>query len=127
MTWSLRLLPALALLALAACADVRLGETFGDIPEAPPLSGKPLLRQASGAGREWPNLASVPPRPAQLPNLAERRQLMVELAGERAAAVAAGEALNATHPVSQPAPRPVPDPVVPAGPPPTLVMPMLPP
>lgn len=84
------------LLLLGACANSPVLDLLGggaDLPEPGEPPG--LIRRAAGETGEWPNLASVPPRPQGVRTPAERQALLDSLATEREETRAAGAALEA--------------------------------
>jgi len=124
---SLRLVPVLL---LCGCADVRLPSVvFADGP--PPaaaaaqagrdpiavLTGQRPIRRIDTEGADYPNLASVPPRPTDFSSPVERQAALDALQAERAAGREAGQAVRgAVVPGGADAGR-VPAPQVPAAPP----------
>ncbi|MGQ9370175.1 hypothetical protein [Azospirillum sp. ST 5-10] len=79
-----------------------------DLPETP-------VRPMTGEEKAYPNLATVPERPTDIPTVAERQRDLRSLESDRAAAKAAAEALERElGPVTVP-PRPDLTPGRPAG------------
>jgi hypothetical protein len=84
------------LLALAGCSDRTLdtgvvGSVFGGGP--PPDAPSPI-RTMSGERTDYPNLATVPPRPTDVPTLEQRQKDMTALEQERASARSTAKALE---------------------------------
>lgn len=99
-----------ALLALGGCGDRVLdtglvGSVFGGDP--PPDAPSPV-RGMSGENRTYPNLATVPPRPTDVPSVEQRQKDMTALEQERAQARAAAKELDERY-------KPVPVPPKPKG------------
>ncbi|WP_431855277.1 hypothetical protein [Azospirillum sp.] len=99
-----------ALLALGGCGDRVLdtglvGSVFGGGP--PPDAPTPI-RGMSGENKTFPNLATVPPRPTDVPSLEQRQKDMTALEQERAQARAAAKELEEKY-------KPVPVPPKPKG------------
>jgi len=83
-------------LTLTGCGDRVLdaglvGSVFGGGP--PPDAPTPV-RGMSGENRTFPNLATVPGRPTDVPTVAQRQQDIATLEQDRAQARAAGQALD---------------------------------
>ncbi|WP_029009958.1 hypothetical protein [Azospirillum halopraeferens] len=86
---------ALAAALTAGCSDRTLdsgliGSLTGpqrEIPDSP-------IRPMAGTETAYPNLATVPPRPTDIPTVGERQSDMDALERDRAAARAAAEALE---------------------------------
>jgi hypothetical protein len=97
-----RIAAVLALQAAAGCADSRLiDRTLGGGAELPAATSEPdLIRRATGENTEWPNLASVPPRPEDYRTPAERQALLDRLRSDRRVSIEAGTDLNARAPVA---------------------------
>lgn len=94
-----RIALAALLLLLGACADSPVLDLLGGGAGLPGPGEPPgPIRRAAGAAQQvegWPNLASVPPRPAGVRTPAQRQALIDSLAIERARTRAAGAALDA--------------------------------
>lgn len=104
---------------LAGCSDrvldtgLTLDTVIGDLPpEAPP--GAPI-RRITGADTSWPNLATVPPRPRDVPTAGSRQEDMTRLAGDRETGFIAGEGLRDLNPPLSPLPVPPPVDLGPPG------------
>jgi len=87
---------AAALLALAGCSDRTLdtgviGSVFGGGP--PPDAPSPV-RGMSGEKTTYPNLATVPGRPTDVPPVAQREKDITALEQERAQARSTAKALE---------------------------------
>jgi len=99
---------ACGLLVLAGCSDRTLdtgliGAVTGDNP--PPSAPSPI-RAMSGEKAEYPNLATVPPRPTDLSTEAQREARMKSLEQDRTRSLARKKALEDQYkPLSAP-PKP---------------------
>ena len=87
---------AVALLALGACSDRTLdtgvvGSVFGGSP--PPEAPSPV-RGMTGERTSYPNLATVPGRPTDVPPVAQRQKDITALEQERAQARSTAKALE---------------------------------
>lgn len=94
--WSGAALVAVALLALSGCGNRVLdagviGSVTGDGP--PPDAPTPV-RGLSGEKTTYPNLATVPARPTDVPSVAQREKDVTALEQERAQARATAKALE---------------------------------
>src|SRR5690349_11146430 len=90
----------LALLGLAGCADSAALDMLGGGAGLPPEGAEQgLIRRATDEDKNWPNLATVPPRPSAFTKPAERQALMDRLKVDRAEDVTAREELDARAPV----------------------------
>lgn len=94
--WSGAALVAAAVLALPGCSD-RVLDTglFGSVlGGGPPPDAPSPVRGLSGANTSYPNLATVPARPTDVPTVAQREKDMTALEQERAQARATAKALE---------------------------------
>lgn len=95
----LRAAMLLSALLSAGCADSPVLDLLGGgagLPEA----GAPEspIRRATDTAGEWPNLATVPPRPTGVRTPADRQSMMDRLAEDRAASEAESLSLSARAP-----------------------------
>lgn len=127
-------IPALAAAALAAlpgCANVALPDiVFDDGPStATPdqvaskdpravLTGARPIRRADPQVEGYPNLSTVPPRPAEFSTPSERQALLDRLTADRGEGESAAGALRATDVPAARSPVPEGLPTVPDAPPP---------
>jgi hypothetical protein len=106
--WSGAALVTVALLALSGCSNRTLdtgvvGSVFGD--GLPPDAPTPV-RGLSGEKKTYPNLATVPARPTDVPTVAQREKDVTALEQERAQARSTAKALEDKYkPVAVP-PKP---------------------
>jgi hypothetical protein len=71
-----------------------------------PVSPDTPVRPMVATGKPWPNLASVPDRPTDVPPLAERRGDMERLARDRDIARATARQIEESLPQPLPVPQP---------------------
>lgn len=96
---AIRAVLLLPVLLAAGCADSPVLDLLGGgagLPEA----GAPEtpIRRATETDGEWPNLASVPPRPTGVRTPAERQSMLDRLAEDRALSEAESLGLSARAP-----------------------------
>jgi hypothetical protein len=89
----------LSVFLTAGCADSPVLDMLGGGAGLPqPGAPETPIRRATETQGEWPNLASVPPRPSGVRTPAERQSMMDRLAEDRATSEAESLSLSARAP-----------------------------
>lgn len=71
--------------ALTACADWKILNDLTGEPEAGPMANRAGILRVDSREATWPNLASVPTRPAPMPTKAQRDAKLQALEAQRRA------------------------------------------
>ena len=71
--------------ALTACADWKILNDLTGEPEPGPMANRAGILRVDSREAVWPNLASVPPRPAPMPTKAQREAQLQALEAQRRA------------------------------------------